>query len=109
MKHLDLRLARLERRRPPPVVEREAPRLEELLEKIRRLKAEGARRERLPAREQLKLCLEDYQQSLVDRQMRDPNRGTVCDAQMDALLDKAHAMRVAELQARSEAEEASTA
>lgn len=108
MKHLDLRLARLERRRPSPVVEREAPCLEEVLEKIRRMKVERDRRELLPAREQLKLCLEDYQQNLVDRRLRDPNRGTVCDAQMDALLEKAHAMRVAELRARIEAEDATT-
>lgn len=109
MKHLDLRLARLERRRPPPVVRREAPRLEEVLRQCRRLKAERARRGLLPAREQLKCCLADYQRSLVDRQMCDPSRGAVARAQLDAVLDMAHEMAVAELQARIEVEDAVTA
>lgn len=109
MKHLDLRLARLERRRPPPIIEREVPCLEEVLQQCRRIKAERARRELLPAREQLTLCLEDYQQRLADRQVRDPNRGTVARAQLDAVLDIAHEMTVAELRARIEAENAATA
>ena len=85
---------------------REEPDFEELKAKLRRMSEEHDRRELLPAREQLDLCLADYAQALKDRETRDPNRGTVCDEPMDAIRDKVHSMRVAELQARIDAEEA---
>lgn len=106
MKALDLRLAELERRRAPKTAKGVTGDIEELKARLRRSDEEYDRREQLPAREQLDLCLADYAQALKDRETRDPNRGTVCDEPMDAIRDKVHSMRVAELQARIDAEEA---
>jgi hypothetical protein len=98
MKGLEARVAYLEQRRPVPVEARPVPSIEDLYRNLQAISDEHDRRQALPAKAQLALLLDDHSKRLKECQLPDHNSG--CLPGLDALRDRMHEIRVADLRAR---------